>query len=685
MPRARPQRIAIVWDASASGATRDHAREFALLDAYFRHLGEVEVLLQPVRDSADPVERYHVANGNWAALRQRLDNLPYDGATRLGAMRAPAEAALALLFSDGIGNWGELPLPAQPVPTFAFSATAGANANALRQMAEASGGGHVDLLSAPTADALATLTTESPRLLQVSGEGAADFEVASRRAEAGRIALAGRLTAPVAHLVVTLALPDGSRSTRKLRIDNGSHPAQGLAAHRWAALRLARLEADGPRQRAAIRRLGQTFRIATRETSLIVLDSAADYARYDIEPPAALRMEWLMLVTHRSAIDASARARHLDRIAAQFADEIAWWEKDFPKDAPPPPPPARESSRDAAMRAVPAPAPMAVAAPAPAAAETAAQPAATGIQLRKWQPDEPYARRLREARPEDLYAIYLDERPSYAKSTAFFLDVADLMYARGQHALATRVLSNLAKMDLDNRHVLRILAYRLLQADEIEAALPLLEQVRTLSPDEPQSWRDLGLALARAGQPQRAFELLAEVVSRPWNGRFPGVELIALAELNAIAAHAASEGAPLDTGAIDARLLRNLPLDLRAVLAWDADNTDIDLWVIDPNGERAYYGNRLTYQGGRMSADFTGGYGPEAFSLRRAKPGTYTVKAQFYGHRQQIVAPATTLMLRLTTGFGTPRQKDEDVVLRLSGRGDQVTVGHFTVPDTPAE
>ncbi|HYE39472.1 MAG TPA: DUF2135 domain-containing protein, partial [Ramlibacter sp.] len=57
----------------------------------------------------------------------------------------------------------------------------------------------------------------------------------------------------------------------------------------------------------------------------------------------------------------------------------------------------------------------------------------------------------------------------------------------------------------------------------------------------------------------------------------------------------------------------------------------------------------------------------------------YKVHAEFYGHRQQIVAPATTLMLRLTTGFGTPAQKDQDVVLRLSGPGGRVAVGTFTV------
>ena len=200
--------------------------------------------------------------------------------------------------------------------------------------------------------------------------------------------------------------------------------------------------------------------------------------------------------------------------------------------------------------------------------------------------------------------------------------------------------------------------------------------MQALAPNEPQSWRDLGLAQAENRQTQQAVNNLYEVVRRPWHNRFPDIELIALAELNAIVATAPEK---LDTSAMDQRLLRNLPLDLRAVLSWDADNTDIDLWVTDPNGEKAFYANRLTYQGGASSRDFTGGYGPEEFSLKTAKPGKYLVQAQFYGHRQQVVAGATTLQLKLTTGFGTAQQKDQSVTLRLKGNKEVVTVGEFVV------
>jgi tetratricopeptide (TPR) repeat protein len=283
---------------------------------------------------------------------------------------------------------------------------------------------------------------------------------------------------------------------------------------------------------------------------------------------------------------------------------------------------------------------------------------------------------MRAAQAKDAYRVYLDEKPGYAASTAFFLDAADLLFEKSQPELALRVLSNLAEMDLENRQILRILGYRLLQAGQPAAAIAIFRKVLELAPEEPQSWRDLGLALAANRQHQQAAETLYEVAARPWDGRFPEIELITLADLNAIVAMGGGE---LDLARMDARLLRNLPLDLRAVLTWDADNTDIDLWVTDPNGERCYYGHRFTRQGGRMSQDFTGGYGPEEFSLRRALPGRYKVEAQFYGHRQQIVAGATTLQVRLTTRFGTPAAEEKLITLRLAGQSEVVYVGEFDV------
>ena len=214
-----------------------------------------------------------------------------------------------------------------------------------------------------------------------------------------------------------------------------------------------------------------------------------------------------------------------------------------------------------------------------------------------------------------------------------------------------------------------------MEAGRAKQAVVIFGKVLNFGEEEPQSFRDLGLAHAAAGEPQKAIDRLYDVVEKDFSRRFPGIEVIALSELNAIVA--TSSG--LDTSRIDPRFLADMPLDLRVVLTWDADNTDIDLHVIDPNDEEAFYSNPLSWQGGRVSPDNTMGYGPEDFSLKIAKPGKYRVEVDFYGHRQQILSEATTVQLDFFTRYGTAKQQKQSVTMRLKETKDRIVVGEFEV------
>ncbi len=698
--RVLPKTIGLIWDSSGSGALRDHGREFALLDAYFRTLKTGEVRLTRLRDAAEPRATFHIVNGDWQALRDALETTPYDGATNLGAFTAESGVGEYLLLSDGLANFGERPFPVLKVPVYTVSAATRSDPALLRQIAEAGGARHIDLINDAPATAAAKLLSATTRVQVLAADGATQLQLDSPFTEHGRVAVSGILTEAATRVRLGITHPNAQRSIIEVPVRSGEAPFAMVAAL-WARMKIGALEAQFDLNRAEIRRLGQTFRLVTRETSLIVLDRIEDYVRFEITPPAELLADYerqRQFVARQRGVEKSA---HLDNVVRRFQEKITWWNRDFPKGDRPgqvaqkaltPVDGARgqlqeTDRRDAPARnQAPAAAPMMKrmeagnmrAATADALASSAAEPAAVSatIQLKKWEPDAPYATRMRNAAAENVYRVYLDERAGYLNSTAFFLDAADILFDRQQPELALRVLSNLAEMDLENRHILRVLGYRLLQMRLPKLALPVFKKVLELSPEEPQSYRDLGLAYAADRQPQKTVDTLYEVVVKPWHGRFPDVEIITLAELNAIVATASEK---LDTGRIDPRLLKNLPLDLRVVLTWDADNTDIDLWVTDPNGERTYYGNRLTYQGGRMSLDFTGGYGPEEFSLKRAKPGKYKVEAQYFGDRQQKVTGPTTLQVTLATKFGSSEQKDQSITLRLKGRSETIYVGEFEV------
>jgi Flp pilus assembly protein TadD len=711
--RTPPAVLGLLWDSSGSGVNRQRDAELIALDHYFKAVRNVEVRLIRLRDRAEASQKFRISNGDWKSLRKALADTVYDGASALGAWMPEADINEYLLVSDGLANYGNAPFPTlgKGQRLFALNSALTSDSARLAALAERNGGRLVQLDARQPQLAAQALLADELQLSAMTATGAADVNAETRWPQDGLLRIAGRLTQPSAELNLTITQHGKSRDiTVPVKAGAPYHP---LAAGIWASYRLHALEGDYDLKRGEIRRIGQRFGLPTRETSLLVLDRLEDYLRYDVEPPPAFKTTYAELKQRRMTLRDRRREEHGERVAREFEQKIAWWEKSYPKDAPGTSSPlikgrlleeaaivaqanassdmapAKSAFPAVAMPAPPAPPPMQTMARAPAPApaismqamQSEGKPAPGGesvaaIRLKRWAGNEAYTARMKAAGAADIYAVYLDEKPSYANSSAFFLDSADLLLEQGQRDLALRVLSNLAEMDLENRHVLRVLGYRLLQAGEPALAIPVFQQVVRLAEEEPQSYRDLGLAYAAAGQTQAAVNQLAEVLNRSWDQRFAEIELVTLSELNAIVASA--DKAP-DTSRIDPRLLRNLPLDLRAVLTWDADNTDMDLWITDPNGEKCYYGNRFSYQGGRMSRDFTGGYGPEEFSLRVAKPGKYKIEVNSFGSRQQIVAGATTVQVRLSTSFGKPGQRDQMITLRLRDTGSTVLVGEFEV------
>jgi tetratricopeptide (TPR) repeat protein len=491
-----------------------------------------------------------------------------------------------------------------------------------------------------------------------------------------------------------------------------------LAGSFWARARVAELEPEYAVNRAAILSLGRSFRIVTRETSLIVLETIQDYVRFEVEPPKELLAEYHRMQQAMGHVSAPDSQQKIERVVAMLNEKENWWRRDFPKGRVIAPVQRRSESRDyrqgvedraAAVsgslnRQLPA-------SPRPQEDDALRAQTAPSVRARSddkreaeakkverskaanliAEPDSSvrilgkdygmaaaYSMRLRAAASSELYRIYLDERPGYSESPVFFIDAADLLYAKGQPELALRVLSNLAELDLENRQTLRTLGHKLMEIGEGRLAVIVFKKVQELSPEEPQSFRDLGLAYAAVGDHQRAVDTLYEVVLRPWHNRFPEIELIALADLNTVAAR--KPGA-LDLRRIDPRLLRNLPVDVRAVLTWDADNTDVNLAVTDPNGQVLYPGGGISFQGGRMSQNYSGGYGPEEYSLRKAKPGKYQFVAHFAGQRQQFVGGGSTYAhLRVYTRFGNGAQTERSYGVHLARAGVSVTLAEIDVP-----
>jgi Ca-activated chloride channel homolog len=320
------------------------------------------------------------------------------------------------------------------------------------------------------------------------------------------------------------------------------------------------------------------------------------------------------------------------------------------------------------------------------------------IVLKPWDPDMPYLRSLRAAPAGEAYAVFLRERGEHGKSPAFFLDCADHFARAGQRMLALRVLTDVVELQLAEPRLLRIAAHRLQQMGELDLAVALFEEVLRLRPEEPQSLRDLALAVSQRAEEQRsrdgrsrraaaadfarALELLNRIVITEWDGRFPQIEVIALEEANRIASIVARDpGLARVENPIDARLREPITFDLRVALTWDTDLTDMDLWVVEPSGERCYYSHALTSVGGAITRDFTQGYGPEVYAIRRALAGRYRIQTNFFGSGAQSLTGPTTVQATVITDFGRASEKRQALTVRLTERKDVVDVGEVTIAE----
>lgn len=698
--RPAPKVVALLWDSSASGAERDHAKEFALLQAWFAELQNVDVRLVRLREHVTREGNFSVKGGDWQALRKELEATDYDGATSLDGLVDDPRVDAWVLFSDGVFNFGKQEIsPKLPLQGVVHTVNASRRADTVWLKASAAHrrGEYVDLLKTDPSKAAFTLQTQSMRVLAIDAEAGA---IAQTYPESGTpiqgdyFAIAGILKKKSTTLRILIGNTRENAQPIEFTVTAGDDRT-ALAPKAWAAAKLQQLVAEAAGNREAIRELGLRFGMVTPQTSLLVLETVDDYVHYRVEPPPELKSEWearrQAAVVPKRIID-----DHRESIVRAFEDRVAWWEQEFPTDKPKPED-ASVSDGAAGQGATPSGEPVTLSPFSVASREErrradertesarseTAHPddptngnAVGRIVLKPWSPQTGYLERIRKARAERRLAAYLAERQEHAREPGFYLDVAEYFFEVQEPATAVRVLSNLAELELDDPALLRVLGHRLTQADRSDLALPLFERVLSLRPEEPQSRRDLALACAAVGHYQRAVDLLWEIASQPWDSRFPSVELIALIELNSIVATC---GQKLDLSKVDPRVLRNLPVDLRIVLTWDANDCDIDLWVDDPNGQTARYDYPLTYQGGLMSPDFTGGYGPEEYVLKKAKTGKYTARINYYGDRRQNAFGPVTAQVRFITGFGTSNQQEKRVTVRLKDKQETLEVGAVEV------
>ena len=125
---------------------------------------------------------------------------------------------------------------------------------------------------------------------------------------------------------------------------------------------------------------------------------------------------------------------------------------------------------------------------------------------------------------------------------------------------------------------------------------------------------------------------------------------------------------------------------IRVIAAWDDSQAEVDLHVVTPDGQHAFWAHPTLSNGGGLDADTVDGPGPENFMMTSPMRGLYQVWINYWGnfsgdgyHFDENTRQRPVITSRITLVFNenTARERREEFVVPLRGIGELTLVKTF--------
>lgn len=542
--------------------------------------------------------------------------------------------------------------------------------------------GHVlasasDALSMPAAAFEPLLMREGYRayLDHLAAREAKETDPAVREALAGeevKVSVAHRILIPRTTLLVLESEADYRRfnldrralesiltvgATGIERLDRASLPAN-VAARRVEADRFARGEGKERAQDAGKNELAEGRK----------------------DEAEATRQERVVVTNEMPAADASPAPREMRAPAAGTRGAAAPLAVAQPQAVAPPRPPVAEDrdgvGRSAGHASVTVPGPAAVTRPASSAVAVPADPPAWTRPVRPTADEIARLASSLDADPRDREAynrlsdalfevedwkrlrdLALRWQPYDPENPQVYecLGEADLRLDRISEA--RRAFGSLVEIASGKPELLSRAGLLLFRAGAKALAETPLRRALELRSDRVNAYRHLALVLWQSGRLDEAAAVLESATRQKFPDWYGDAQRVVREELGTVYRAILAQG-PSRKGDIEQRAReRGVSLArrdaLRATLAWETDANDVDLHVVDPNGEECFYGHRATASGLELYEDITRGLGPEVIRTSSRQQGTYAIGVNYFSAGPMGVSRGVLVVVRPNGGEDT--------------------------------
>ena len=634
-------------------------------------------------------------------LKNHLQHLVLEGATNLSA--ALEEAALpkwrdeevtnnsqtnpnhassydVFLFSDGASTWGETEpyfisesvkrqktknSDFQRLFTYSLGVN-GEDQSLLQHLTREIGGGNFVLSKDENYTSLSKAHRWLPwSIAKVSAEGSSDLLIRGRpnTVYPGQLlTFAGRSKGTVSG-PIRISVKKGSKEksfdiATLVKIDST------LAARSYGQIAVNQLESLGELEGKVAAAYANYYRVPGRSSSLLMLESNADYERYKINPQQDKFVVKRRVVTsvfesireNIAAVLSSPKKRFLDMLQ-------------------------NLSNLDMIKFKLPGPAMLMI--------EYLPESAFSYADVNKTLNDN-----LNESRPMDDFKA--------SKGYLKMLKSGDINYEKLRKESRKRlkrydnqsgltVLSSLVENSPNDVMILREVAFEAEKLGLFIEAFQLHMKAAKLRPFEPQSYNYLAKLAHKQGLPDLALAYFEIGMAGEWSARFGDFKLIHQIDyMNFLKQlESADDSGVAFDATFDAKdfaelkyeqLLRQVESsasDLIIAIGWNSERSDVDLHVIEPSGEECYYSHKETKSGGRITADVTQGYGPEMYMNHKAPKGEYEIYVKYFSSDRNKMGVNTSVQVRIIENWGRANQTEQLRNIILKNSSDKQLVAEF--------
>ncbi len=754
--QASPQdlsHIRLIWDASSSRTPEDIKQAIEVV----RRLPENSLYeLHVFHHQKEPARTFQ----NRSELIQYLETIPYDGSTNYMSLEGIVKSdfdGVTLIFTDGVDAYHK------SIPAFGKHSLVLLSGKVIHENdVWTASHGHIIRINESTLDEVLA-EIQKPRLsvFNVTGSHISDTQWIERGAK-DRISAIAKWDGTSD--TVTIQLTDGTTFTAELQETDKVHEDRVLSAT-WAIHKIRALSERSIENESLIHYISRKYTVPSPFTQLAILTNLEQYEQLDVKPPNSLpdiHQAWLDILKDREAYRLEHRHEKRVQKPTELDDDLLkawdnyvdWWKHPLPQKLDvsylcnseqtecwkivnselglhyinsfqPPKDWDCKKMKNCEAANVELPYDFcgsggggSVTIYGPRACQKKDMPIIIATfgskdendEIMSWDPNTPYLTSLEElqkkgANAESLYTEYLRWQPKYARSSAFYFDVANYFFSENMPSYGIRILSNLFEHSFDNNPerascenytdkyvIARAYVQRLINAGELDEALRVLEAFYSPDDPEPQScsiiapqtspeWllklaTLLDMRARKTNNPDDAQRAI-EYYHRLSFSSYEDISFPSIVQFNSLRAWIIQNHFNLNIPSIpkiDQQLSKPLDVDMRIVVESESEYRQnrkyVDgfyntlVFVTEPTSEEIpHYGCSTDVH--IISRSAIGGMiGNNTYVIKKAEKGEYILSVDITGMEDKDLLGLGFTTITLYRNWGRPNQTQEIIVKR---------------------